>query len=126
MTLINRKINCFLFLVILLYIAGLTAYTWLAEKIPCEVVHWDQFYFMNENMVKFLIPLLCARLFTVSEVKVLLYCFAALQGFIFVFSIVKFVGYSNIVLYKILTTVCSISVITYLTYYVSSNGFHKK
>src|SRR4030042_1815247 len=99
---VNRKVNLLIFISVSIYVLGLTAYTWLAPNAPQETL-WDKFYFVNDNMLKVMIPFLCGLLMIVKPIKVLLLGLAVFQFVIFCFSVIKFIGYSNIILYKITT-----------------------
>jgi hypothetical protein len=118
---VNRTINWLIFISISIYVVGLTAYTWLAPIVPYETP-WDKFYFLNDNFLKFCIPLFCGLLMMIKPLKVFLLGLAAFQFIIFCFSIIDFLGYDNIVLYKILTLVT----VLILIIYVSRVGIYKE
>jgi Na+/H+ antiporter NhaC len=118
---VNTKINWLIFIAISVYVVGITAYTWLAPKVDYET-RWDRFYFMNENFVDVCVFLLCGLLVMVKPLKILLIGFSMWKLVILCFSVIKFLGYSNIVLYKVFTLVT----VLILIIYVSCIGIYKE
>jgi hypothetical protein len=118
---INTKINWLIFVAISIYVVGLTAYVWLAPKASYETT-WDKFYFVNDNFLKVCIPLFCGLLIMIKPLKIFLIGLSVFQFIIFCLAIIKFCGYSNIVLFKILTLVT----VLILIIYVSCIGIYKE
>jgi hypothetical protein len=118
---INTKINWLIILTISFYLVGLTAYVWMAPKVPYETL-WDKFYFVNDNFLKVGIPLFCGLLMNIKPIKIFLIGLAVFQFIVFCFAVIKFCGYSNIILFKGLTVVTTIILIIY----VSRIGIYKE
>jgi hypothetical protein len=122
---INRTILFYLVLAVILYITGLTLYSWLGYSPTPKVTPWDNFYFYNEYYLKVVIPLFAGLLITIREIKILFLGLTALQFLLLVYEFLKLLDIvPGIIYYKIVSLVGSVMLLIYIGY-VSSRRFYK-